>query len=124
MFTISIEKSFAASHQLTLPNGSKELQHRHDWIVVATVSSQELDEMGLVMDFNKLSAIVDEIISRFEGAKLEELDCFASMNCSAENVAKYIYDKLLSELPDRVNPGYVRVTESPGCTAKYQNLSP
>ena len=74
MFTISIEKVFAASHQLALPNGSKEPEHRQNWIVVVAVSTEELDEIGLVMDFNKLSAIVDEVISKFEDKKLEELD--------------------------------------------------
>ena len=65
MFTISVETSFNASHQLTLPDGSKEQKHCHNWIVIAEVSRAELDSTGLVMDFNKLKKEYNRFIREF-----------------------------------------------------------
>jgi len=120
MFSISVERTFAASHQLRLSDGSKEPQHSHDWTVVVSVDADKLDETGVVMDFRRLQTILDNIIEEFENTKLEQLDCFMHNNASAENIAKYIYDRIAERLPNDVNPDYVRVTESPGCTAQYR----
>lgn len=119
MFTISVEKSFRAYHALTLPDGSKEPVHVHDWLTVAAVSAGELDGRGLVMDFRRLQAIIEDITSELEGDKLEQLDYFQRNNSSAENVAKYIYDRIAGLLPPEFNLEWVRVTEAPGCAAKY-----
>lgn len=119
MFSISVQKTFTAAHRLTLADGSKESPHSHDWIVVASVSTNKLDRTGIVMDFLRLQAIIDNITSEFLNANLEQLDCFQRKNSSAENVAKYIYDKIASTLPSKVNLDYVQVTEAPGCIARY-----
>ena len=62
MFTVSVETHFRASHQLTLPDGSKEQAHTHDWLIAAEVCRDKLDSMGLVMDFSRLKAMVDNIV--------------------------------------------------------------
>jgi hypothetical protein len=41
------------------------------------------------------------------------------MNSSAENVVKYLYEKIDELLPRGVKLKHVRVTETPGCTATY-----
>ena len=61
MFTVSVDTYFWASHRLTLPDGSKEPAHSHNWRVTANVSSDRLDGMGLVMDFGRLKAMMDEV---------------------------------------------------------------
>ncbi len=119
MFTISIETTFNASHQLTLPDGSKEPLHSHSWVLVVAVCSQKLNEMGLVMDFGHLKTIIDQTLAVFENVQLEETNCFDRVNASAENVARYLYDKLAELLPSNVELKYVRVTEAPNCTAEY-----
>ena len=63
MFTISVETHFWASHQLTSPDGSKEPVHRHNWLVAADVSSDKLNNMGIVMNFQSLSAILNKTIA-------------------------------------------------------------
>ena len=47
MYQIQIEKNFSASHAIALPDGSLEPLHGHNWPVVVTVQSQELDEIHL-----------------------------------------------------------------------------
>ena len=119
MFTISVERHFRASHQLTLPDGSKEPVHEHDWVVTASLSSEKLNNMGIVMDFRKLKAMIDKTVAGFENKALENIGYFQQNNPSAENVAKYIYDKLQVELPDGVKLRNIRVVEEPGCSAKF-----
>ena len=119
MFTISVERHFRASHQLTLPDGSKEPVHQHDWVVTASLSSERLNNMGVVMDFRVLQAMIDRTVAGFDNTALESNSYFQQNNPSAENVAKYIYEKLLIELPEGVKLQNIRVVEEPGCSAKF-----
>ena len=119
MFTISVETHFRASHQLTLSDGSKESMHNHDWLLTAYVSSDKLNSMGLVMDFNQLKAIIDKIVADFDNMALNTISYFQQNNPSAENVAKYIYEKLRIKLPKGVKLQYIRISELPGCSAKF-----
>jgi 6-pyruvoyltetrahydropterin/6-carboxytetrahydropterin synthase len=118
VFRITVEKTFTAAHQLTLPDGSKEKLHSHNWLVRATVAADKLDRMGLVMDFQKLGGIIDDITAVLSGRKLEETDCFGGDNASAENVAKYLFEQIAPLLERRVRLEAVEVMETPGCWAK------
>ena len=119
MFTVSVETHFRASHQLTLPDGSKERAHTHNWLVTAEVCRDELDSMGLVMDFSRLKAMVDNIVGELGDTSLAENDYFKVNNSSAENVSKYIYEKLREQLPKGVKLRSIRVKEEPGCWAQF-----
>ncbi|HSV26791.1 MAG TPA: 6-carboxytetrahydropterin synthase [Sedimentisphaerales bacterium] len=119
MFRITVEKRFRASHGLRLPAGSRENLHSHDWLVRACVAADSLDAMGLVMDFEKLGRIMDDIIQPLAGSELEALRVFRDVNCSAENVAEYIFKAIEPRLDRRVRLDAVEVMESPGCLAKY-----
>jgi 6-pyruvoyltetrahydropterin/6-carboxytetrahydropterin synthase len=119
MFTVKVETHFWASHQLTLPDGSKEPMHRHNWAVTAKVGCDKLDSMGLVMDFIQLQVMVKEITSRFTDDQLGSIDYFQRNNPSAENVAKYIFEQLEPKLPGRVKLQSIKVVEEPGCSAKF-----
>jgi 6-pyruvoyltetrahydropterin/6-carboxytetrahydropterin synthase len=119
MFTISVETRFWASHQLVLPDGSKEPMHYHNWLVTAEVASERLNDMAVVMDFHELKRMVDNIAAELDNKALNEADCFQQNNPSAENVAKYIYDKLRMKLPEDVKLKNVKVVEQTGCAAKF-----
>ena len=119
MFTVSVETHFWASHQLTLPDGSKEPPHRHNWSVTVDVSTEALNSMGLVMDFRQLKAMVDKMIAEFDNTALDKIGYFQRNNSSAENVAGYIYEKLGLKLPQDVKLEAIRVVEEPGCSAKF-----
>jgi len=117
--TGSVETHFWASHQLTLPDGSKEPLHSHNFSVTADVGSDMLSNMGLVMDFRRLKAMLDNIVAEFDNVALNSIDYFGQNNSTAENVAKYIYEKLQPELPKDVKLEAVSVAEGPGCLAKF-----
>ena len=119
MFTITVETSFLASHQLTFKNGTQEDAHEHNWAVKVAVCSEKLNEDGLVMDFCVLKEIIQATVAKFEGKKLGNMDCFSGKNASAEIVAKYIFETIKPQLSGSVKMGYVEVAEAPGCRAKY-----
>jgi len=118
LYTTSVTTTFRAGHQLKF-SASAEPYHIHDWLVEAAVSGEELDNNGMLFDFNKLKKILDEIVSPFNDKKLEDLQCFKNMNTSAENIAKYIFGQIKQRLPINVSPLYTEVTEAAGCKAKY-----
>ncbi|HUU18337.1 MAG TPA: 6-carboxytetrahydropterin synthase [Sedimentisphaerales bacterium] len=119
MFTISVETSFWASHQLVLPDGSKEPVHHHNWLVTAGLSSDKLNSMAVVMDFQELKAMVNDIVAEFDNVALNEISYFRQNNPSAENVARYIYEKLRAKLPEGVKLQNIRVVEELGCAANF-----
>ena len=119
MFIISAEITFNTRHQLTFADGSQEAAHSHNWIVTAALSRDETDENGMVFDFEKLKKMLKKIVAEFNNGKLEDFDYFKKKNASAENVAKYIYEKLKEQLGPIISLEYVEVTESPRCRARY-----
>ena len=119
MLTVSVETRFWASHQLTLSDGSKEPVHSHNWSVTADVGTEKTGNMGLVIDFRRLKAMLDNIVAEFDNVALDGIDYFEQNNSTAENVAKYIYEKLQPGLPKDVKLEAVRVVEEPGCLAKF-----
>lgn len=119
MFTISVETHFWASHQLVFADGSKEPLHGHNWAVMAEVGADKLDQNGLVMDFCRLKAALDEIAAELTGGPLNRMDYFEQNSCSAESVSRYVFAKLEPQLAGHVRLESVRVVEACGCCAKF-----
>ncbi len=119
MFTVSVETHFWASHQLALPDGSREPAHQHNWAVTAEVSGSELNKMGLVMDFQRLRVMLDNIAGELDNNAIEKIEYFQKNCSSAENIAKYIYEKLEPKLPRGVRLKAVTVGEERGCSARF-----
>jgi 6-pyruvoyltetrahydropterin/6-carboxytetrahydropterin synthase len=119
MFTVSVETRFRASHQLARADGSKERPHRHQWSATAHVTSETLDNRGVVMDFQQLKATLDNIVAELDKTTLSKIDYFQRNKPSAENVAKYVYEKLEPELPKGLRLRSIKVVEKPGCSARF-----
>ena len=120
MFEISIETHFNADHALKLSENLIEPCHAHDWIVNAVVSSEKLNNIGIVMDFHKLKGIIENITSELSDINLGDLQYFQQNNPSAENVAKYIFEKLEPQLPKNVKLEYISVVEEPTCKGIFR----
>ena len=119
MFAISVEASFKASHSLGLADGSKEPSHQHNWVVSARVESESLDGSGTVMDFHGLKQLLSGITDELDGTDLGQIQYFKLNGCSAEVIAKYVYEKLEKLLPVRVSLSEVKTAESAGFAAKF-----
>ena len=93
-----MEVGFSASHQIKGYKGSCARMHGHNWKVRAYVRSNELDKLGLVIDFRVLKKIVQEVISPFDHNVINEHPDFANQNPSSENIARWIFHKLKDKL--------------------------
>ena len=120
MFEISVETHFYASHELELGDGLKEPSHFHDWSVTAEVSSENLNNIGIVMNFHKLKELLENITLKFNKKNLNKIKYFQKINPTAENVAQFIFDKLQPQLPENVKLSGISVIEEAGCIAKYR----
>jgi len=116
MFRLQVEDKFSAAHQLTNYSGPCENLHGHTWKVRIVVEGKELDQSGMLIDFKDLKKHLKIIHDEFDHKFLNNLVDFSP---TSENLAKYIYDKMESELPKQVKLVEITVWESDTSCATY-----
>jgi 6-pyruvoyltetrahydropterin/6-carboxytetrahydropterin synthase len=111
MFEISVDETFAAAHNLRNYHGKCEDLHGHNYKVRVVLTGKELDATGLLYDFVQLKRVIREVIGSLDHKYLNELAPFDTLNPSAENIARHIYERTAKELPQAPNAaGIARVT--------------
>ncbi len=119
VYTLLVEMSFTAQHQLSFGGKIQEPLHEHDWKVCVAVSSEQLNEDDVVIDFEEMKCLTENVLRDFQGQRLESLGIFENRNVSAEMLARTVYDRLAPQLPGTVRLDFVEITEAPGCRAQY-----
>ena len=117
-FEITTTRTFSASHQLRLDDGSLEPLHGHNWRVRVTVAAAKLDSMGVVMDFHDLERRLNLVVDPLHNRHLNEIPPFDRTNPSAEHVAWHI--GLSLGLPADVRVACVEVWETDENSALYR----
>ncbi|MCA1591275.1 MAG: 6-carboxytetrahydropterin synthase QueD [Acidobacteria bacterium] len=122
MFEVMIERNFSSAHQLRGYMGKCENLHGHNYKIEIYARGRELDNIGLLVDFGELKAAADEIVNYLDHRNINELPPFdAELNPSAENLARYILERVASRVGDvRVQVYKVRCFETPTSVATYQ----
>jgi len=125
MFEVSVEKTFAAAHQLRNYQGKCENLHGHNYKVQVCVEAAELDAAGLVVDFVQLKRLMDGVIDRLDHTFLNEIPPFDVLNPSAENIARVFFEELDSGLtalrfPNAPRIASVKVWETDTSAAVYR----
>jgi 6-pyruvoyltetrahydropterin/6-carboxytetrahydropterin synthase len=98
MFQVSVEETFSAGHALRGYKGKCENPHGHNYRVQVTLEGPQLDHIGLLIDFTQLKHVVRNIIGRLDHQFINDLEPFTTVNPSAENMAKYFYEEITSQL--------------------------
>ena len=120
MYDLMIETQFSSAHQLRGYKGKCEALHGHNWRVQVTVSSEKLDDLGMVIDFHDLKKMAAEIISSLDHSFLNDVFPFTEINPSSENIAKWIFDSFKKKLDkDQCNISSVTVWENETASATY-----
>lgn len=122
MFEVTIEQTFAAGHALRNYRGKCENVHGHNYRCQVTMEGDQLDRVGLLMDFVELKKSVQSVIDRLDHQWLNDFPPFDVLNPSAENMAKYIYDEVLKSIatPPGVRLESVRLWETDTSYAVYR----
>jgi 6-pyruvoyltetrahydropterin/6-carboxytetrahydropterin synthase len=118
----SIKKTIeiAGAHKLCLDYNSpcKNL-HGHNWFITVEVSSNKLDQNGMILDFKYLKTLLENtIISKLDHQNLNEVLDF---NPTAEQIAQWILNELNEEfLGTALQCTCVEVQESRDNVATYR----
>ncbi len=96
MYELKVVTQFSAAHSLRNFHGKCENLHGHNWKVEIYVVSEELDQAEIVMDFGELKDMAEEVLSGLDHKHLNELEFFQANNPSSENIARFIYEGLVS----------------------------
>ena len=120
MYEVTIIKSFSAAHILAEIGGKCEELHGHNFKVEATVAASDLNSTGLLIDFRIFKKWLDEILDDIDHKHLNIIPSFTGINPSAENIAKYICEKMeLKAKAARVNVVRVKIWESENAAVTY-----
>lgn len=120
MYEVSSEATFSAAHALRNYDGPCENVHGHNWLVRATVRCDQLDHLGLGIDFRELRANLADIVGEMDHTDLNSTFDEQNGNPSSENLARYIYHKLSERINDlHRHLQRVDVHETPGNCAAY-----
>jgi 6-pyruvoyltetrahydropterin/6-carboxytetrahydropterin synthase len=121
-FEVMIERNFSSAHQLRGYKGKCENLHGHNYKIEIYARGRELDNIGLLVDFGELKDAADEIVQYLDHRNINELPPFdEELNPSAENLARYILEKVSARVGnERVSVYKVRCFETPTSVATYQ----
>lgn len=98
MYEITVTSHFSGAHRLRYLHGKCEELHGHNWKVEVSVLSNRLGKEGIVIDFGILKQKVERVLKDLDHTYLNDLPHFSGIEPSSENIAKYIFDRLKSEL--------------------------
>ena len=120
MYELKVITHFSAAHQLREFHGPCEDLHGHNWKIEVYVTSEKVDEAGVVIDFRILKDHVNQIMDRLDHKFLNHIEPFTNQNPSSENIAKYVAEELalLLESPG-VRVSRVTAWESENSCATY-----
>ncbi len=120
MYKVTVIKSFSAAHVLENIGGKCEELHGHNFKVEVTVAAPKLNSAGLLIDFRVLKKWLAEILEDIDHKYLNTLPFFAGINPSAENIARYISEKMEAEAKKvSVKVSKVKIWESENASATY-----
>ena len=103
MYEVTVEDTFAAGHYLRNYKGKCEHPHGHNYRVRVTLAGRELDKAGLLLDFKELKRVMKHVIEYLDHRMMNDLEPFTTLNPSAENLAKYVFDQTNERL--KLHPG-------------------
>ncbi len=122
MFQVCKRFSFDAAHALRGYNGNCERLHGHRWEVEVCLEGEQVNDLGILVDFRDLKAAVQAVTADYDHNVLNDVPPYDEINPSTEHLARTIFLALRDHLAQRVPPArvaYVQVWESPTSWAKY-----
>ena len=122
LFEVMIERNFSSAHQLRGYKGKCENLHGHNYKIEIYARGRELDNIGLLVDFVELKQAADDVVQYLDHRNINELPPFdVDLNPSAENLARYILERVGARVSDpRVQIYKVRCFETPTSVATYE----
>jgi 6-pyruvoyltetrahydropterin/6-carboxytetrahydropterin synthase len=106
-FRVTVSARFEAAHHLVHYRGQPEPLHGHSYLAEVVLESAGLDQDDLAIDFVEAEGLLREVAGEFDYRFVNDHPAFRGRNTSAENLARYIADRVRAALPE----GGARVAE-------------
>jgi 6-pyruvoyltetrahydropterin/6-carboxytetrahydropterin synthase len=119
MYIASIQTTFSAAHCIKGYKGDCAKPHGHNYRVEIHVASPVVNDTGMSVDFRKLREIASEVVGELDHTMLNELPFFSKNNPTAENIARYVYEKVKSLLPEHLTLSCIRIWETDESMVEY-----
>lgn len=119
MFEVGVAAGFEAVHRLEDEATPGEHQHDHAYRVEVSVRGDGLDDNGMLLDIDRLSAALSACLADLASADLDALPAFRGQPTTVEILADHIWGHVRQELatPSGLRTLRVTVFESPDAWA-------
>ena len=125
-YELSVRGEFCAAHRLEGYPGNCKNTHGHNWGVTAYVLCQELDGLGMGLDFRDIKLLLREALASLDHSCLNDQPPFCRQNPTAENIARHLFEDLGQRLAQRLaqhsstaRVSRIRIAETPGTEVTY-----
>ncbi|MDQ6979802.1 MAG: 6-carboxytetrahydropterin synthase QueD [Mariprofundaceae bacterium] len=116
-YELCIQTHFSAAHQLRGYSGDCARLHGHNWHVKLFVACEQLDDLGMGVDYKILKHELKEAISIWDHYHLNDIPPFDTINPTSENVARLLFERMTEALNnERVQVTRVEIAET--CAAR------
>ncbi|MFO7893910.1 MAG: 6-carboxytetrahydropterin synthase QueD [Longimicrobiales bacterium] len=121
MYVVSVQAHYDSAHFLRTYKGKCERLHGHRYVVEAALAAEELNESGLAYDFVDVKKHLRALADWLDHQNINELEPFTEIEPSAENQARFFFDRLKEEMPEHMKDAllYTKVWETPTQWARY-----
>ncbi len=116
MYEISVEDTFDAAHCLREYEGSCRQLHGHTYRVCAAFRYNDVEKTGMAFDFKLAKKELRTALDYLDHKYINELPEFSVKNPTAENIAKFVYDRIKKSIS---HLHHVSVWETPTSCATY-----
>ena len=99
MFTVFKDFHIQAAHAIRGHTRGCENLHGHNYRVRIFVQAEQLDALGMVIDFADLKAMAQQVLGPFDHRVINEIPPFTERNTTAELLAEYVYREITGLLP-------------------------
>ncbi len=123
MFQVCVQAHFDAAHFIRNYNGKCANLHGHRWNVVVCIEGNELDELGMLVDFSDVKKTIRKTLDVLDHKLLNDLPTFGpeGVNPTAERLAQYLFRDFNKNFVLREKRlAWVKVFESPDAWAIYK----
>jgi 6-pyruvoyltetrahydropterin/6-carboxytetrahydropterin synthase len=99
VYTLSLRRAFTAGHHLIGGDwGAENKPHTHPYLLDLRLEGEKLDQHGYLVDLLEVEKLLDNLVSRYRDADLNELPEFAGFNPSLEHFARIVCTELHKQL--------------------------
>ncbi|MBN2646882.1 MAG: 6-carboxytetrahydropterin synthase QueD [Thiotrichales bacterium] len=97
-FVLKTVLDFAAAHTLKDYPGDCAKLHGHNWKIEVQIVGNQLNEIGMVVDFKDIKRHAKEVVKALDHTYLNDHPHFQHRNPTAENIAQFLFQQIQARI--------------------------